>query len=149
MSYKPLKEMTVEELTIEARVWGRAVVDSQIRQWVAAADRYRNKVYGEIRRRQRPKADPSPALQELSEIADGAYGDDPATRGRARDLLAAEHERLARAAGWEQGGDGDVWWHSWHGSWKNAVSWGRTYATAREVIESDDYPEYQGREDER
>lgn len=28
-------------------------------------------------------------LQELEEIADGAWGDDPATRGRARDMLLA------------------------------------------------------------
>ena len=61
----------------------------------------------------------------------------------------AIHASAAAAAGWEQGGDGPVWWHTSHGSWKNAASWGRTYATAREVIQSEDYPEYQGREDEQ
>lgn len=65
------------------------------------------------------------------------------------DGAAAIHASAAAAAGWQQGGDGPVWWHTSHGSWKNAASWGRTYGTAREVIESEDYPEYQGREDER
>lgn len=65
----------------------------------------------------------------------------------AGDMARWKDEDKARAAGWEQGGDGPIWWHTSHGSWKNAASWGRTYATAREVIESEDYPEYQGAEE--
>lgn len=55
MSYKPMKEMTDEELAVELEVWGRAVVKSQIQAWVNAADRWRNKVLGEQLRRRRAK----------------------------------------------------------------------------------------------
>lgn len=51
MSYKPLREMTEAELQREAAVWDRAVAESQILEWVDAADRQRNKVRAEIRRR--------------------------------------------------------------------------------------------------
>lgn len=57
MSYKPLTLMTDAELEREAKVWDRAVVESQISAWVDAADRNRNAAYAELsRRRARRKA---------------------------------------------------------------------------------------------
>jgi hypothetical protein len=55
LSYKPVKEMTDEELQSELEVWERAVVRSQIREWVDAADRYRNTVCSEQNRRRRER----------------------------------------------------------------------------------------------
>lgn len=97
-------------------------------------------------------------LREVDEMAARAGWAGNGARDEARKTLAeidavegadAIYASAARSVGWELGGDGPVWWHTSHGSWKNAASWGRTYATAGEVIESEDYPEYQGREDER
>lgn len=61
----------------------------------------------------------------------------PVQAATTRDTAAEIYEATARAFEWEHGGDHDgIWWHAAEfGSWKEAVSWGTTYETAKEVCE--------------
>ena len=59
MSYKPLKEMTEAELEREAKIWDRTVAESQVIDWVYAADRHRNAAYAELNRRRRNTGRPA------------------------------------------------------------------------------------------
>lgn len=67
-----------------------------------------------------------------------AVGSGAASPAPAEDDKQSLAEATARAYGWEHGGDGDgIWWDAnANESWKDAVSWGETYATAAEVCEA-------------
>lgn len=49
--YIPLKDMSEEQLQEEYEVWQEATVRGKVREWVQQADRNRNAVTAEIRRR--------------------------------------------------------------------------------------------------
>jgi len=66
-------------------------------------------------------------------------GSAPSSLTPAEDDKKSLAEATARAYGWEHGGDGDgIWWNAnENSSWKDAVSWGTTYASAAEVCEAE------------
>lgn len=67
-----------------------------------------------------------------------AVGSTASAQASAEDEKTSLAEATARAYGWEHGGDGDgVWWDTTEAdSWKGAVSWGTTFASAAEVCEA-------------